>query len=241
MQTASHLNACRRHAGRLLSAALVAVGLVFASCGGSSNDSTPPLQVKTPATSAASATPTLAGVSGGWEGAMVMPPIEKPKAVLTDTSGKPYDLQKETQGYITLLYIGYTHCPDVCPTHMAMIADVLKTLPPDVSAKIKVVFVTADPDRDTADALRKWLDIFNKSYIGLRGTQAQIDAFQEEVGVQPATKEDLGGGNYAVTHAAFVMAFGTDNLAHLVYPLGVTRENWIHDLTKLVKEGWKDS
>jgi protein SCO1/2 len=195
-----------------------------------------------------SSSPPRAKVTGsvpasgdGWEGVIVTPPITKPKATLTDTSGQPFDFQKETQGTVTLLYVGYTHCPDICPQHMADIADVLKTLPADVSSEIKVVFVTADPDRDTADVLRKWLDLFNKSYIGLRGTQAQVDDFQRQIGISPGTKEDLGSGNYSVSHAAFVIAYGADNAANLLYPAGVTKDTWIHDLTKLVREGWKES
>ena len=206
---------------------------VAAACGGSNANT---------GTSIPKATGSAAAAAGdGWEGAIVTPPITKPKSTLSDTAGKPYDFQKETQGFVTLLYVGYTHCPDICPQHMADIADVLKVLPADVTAKIKVVFVTADPDRDTGVVLRKWLDLFNKSYVGLTGTQEQVDDFQRQLGIQPGKKEDLGGGNYSVSHAAFVIAYGTDNMANLLYPAGVTKDTWIHDLTKLVREGWKES
>ena len=106
--------------------ALVVSGvLLLGACGGdSANTGT--------ARPASSATKAAATADGGWEGAIVTPPITKPKSTLTDTSGKPYDFQKETQGFVTLLYIGYTHCPDICPQHMADIADALKTLPSDV-------------------------------------------------------------------------------------------------------------
>ena len=233
-------NASRLFTGRLTALALTtgmlaAAVLVAAACGGSDTN-TGTSMPRAKATAAASP-----AASGGWEGAIVTPPITKPRATLIDTAGRLYDFQKETQGFVTLLYVGYTHCPDICPQHMADIADVLKTLPPDVTARIKVVFVTADPDRDTGPVLRKWLDLFNKSYVGLTGTQAQVDDFQRQLGVQPAKKEDLGGGNYSVSHAAFVIAYGADNIAHLVYPSGVTKDTWVHDLTKLVKEGWTES
>jgi len=177
--------------------------------------------------------------SGGYRGALVTPPFEKPDFTLTDTAGKPYNIRKQTEGYLTLLYLGYTHCPDVCPTHMANIAEVLGKLQPDVRRKIKVIMVTADPARDTPDVLRKWLDLFDKSFIGLTGPEDTIVALQETLGIEPATKTDLGEGNYAVNHAAYVMAFTPDNLAHTVYPLGVTTDDWKRDLTKLAKEGWK--
>ncbi|MGD9933521.1 MAG: SCO family protein [Dehalococcoidia bacterium] len=183
--------------------------------------------------------PTAYTVDTDFMGVFVTPALPKPDAILTDTSGQPFDLRKETEGFVTLLYVGYTHCPDVCPTHMADIAYVLKELPEDVSSKIKVVLVTADPERDTPEVLRKWLDLFSEDFIGLTGTREQTDAFQQSLSMNPASRTDIGGGNYTVNHAAYVMAYSQDNLAHLVYPLGVTDETWMNDLTILVKEGWK--
>lgn len=174
----------------------------------------------------------------GYRGALVTPPFEKPAFTLTDTSGNPYDIIKETEGSLVLLYLGYTHCPDVCPTHMADIAGVLKELPADVTKKVRVVFVTTDPARDTPEVLRKWLDLFDKSFIGLTGPEDTIINLQKTLGINPASKTDLGGGNYAVNHAAYVIAFTPDNLAHTVYPLGVTEDDWKHDIAKLAKEGW---
>ena len=180
-----------------------------------------------------------AGEDASWEGAFVTPALEKPDFVLTDTSGKPFNIKKNTRGYVTLLYIGYLHCPDICPQHMADLSATFKQLPATITSRVRVVFVTADPDRDTPELIRKWLDGFNRGFIGLYGTQAQVDDFQRLLGIEPAEKNDLGDGNYTVSHAAYVMAFGTDDLAHLVYPSGITVATWLHDLPKLVKEGWK--
>ncbi len=176
---------------------------------------------------------------GGYRGGIVTPPFEKPGFTLTDTAGRPYDIRKETEGYVTLIYLGYTHCPDVCPTHMANIAEVMAAMPPSVAGRIKVVMITADPARDTPAVLRKWLDLFDKKFVGLTGSEETIVRLQETLGINPATRTDLGEGNYSVNHAAYVMAFTPDNLAHTVYPLGVTNDDWKHDLTRLVKEGWK--
>lgn len=202
-------------------AVIATISLQAAACGG--NASAP----------AATATPF------SWEGAIVTPPIVKPATVLTDTSGKPFDISKDTQGYVTLLYIGYLHCPDICPQHMSDLRQAFIKLPVDVTKHVRVVFVTADPDRDTPALIRKWLDSFNTGFIGLWGTQAQVDALQVSLGIEPAKKVDLGGGNYSVSHAAYVIAFGTDNVAHLVYPSGINADTWIHDLPQLVNAEWK--
>src|SRR6266550_8720606 len=80
-----------------------------------------------------------------YRGGLVTPPLPKPRFVLTDTSGAPFDFWNRTQGSITLLFFGYTYCPDQCPMHMANIGAALKRLPPDIADQVKLVFVTTDP------------------------------------------------------------------------------------------------
>ena len=79
-----------------------------------------------------------------YSGGLVNPPLTKPKFTLTDTTGAPFDFTSKTQGYVTLLFFGYTHCPDMCPAQMAMIGNAFKKLSPEVEALFKVVFVTTD-------------------------------------------------------------------------------------------------
>src|SRR6188474_3249327 len=102
------------------------------------------------------------------------PPQPKPNLVLTTTSGKPFDLRRETKGMLTLVFFGYTNCPDVCPVHAANISKVLKTLPNDVSSRVRFIFITTDPERDTPEVLGKWLASFDPAFIGLTGTKEQI-------------------------------------------------------------------
>lgn len=193
--------------------------------------------------------PTVAACTGGdddgstgdaqYMGAIVTPPIEKPDAILMDENGQPFDLRKETEGYVTLLYVGYTHCPDICPTHLYEISQALEKLDPDIRKQIKVVFATADPERDTPEQLRQYLDTFDPEFIGLTGTRDLMDQFQVALGLQPATRTDLGGGNYAVNHAAYVMAFTKDNYAYTVYPSGMGQKEWLNDLPLLVEKGFR--
>lgn len=175
-----------------------------------------------------------------YRGGEVIPPFDKPDIVLTDSTGKPYDLRKETDGKLTLLYLGYTHCPDICPLHMLDIAQTLKKLPPEQAAKVKVVFITTDPERDTPEVLGKWLAYFNKDYIGLTGSTAAIARLHEQLSMPLPEKTDLGDGEYSVSHAAYVLAFTPDNQGHLVFPSGFSREDWLHDLGKLTTEGWSN-
>jgi len=179
-----------------------------------------------------------AGASSSYRGGLLTPPLPKPAFVLTDTSGGSYDFRKRTDGSVTLLFFGYTSCPDQCPMHMASLGAALHKLPSDLSAQIKLVFVTTDPARDTPAVLRRWLDYFDKSSVGLTGTPVAVAAVQQAAGVPPARQIPDGRGGYSVAHANFVVAYTKDNLAHVIYPGGVTKDDWIHDLPLLIQETW---
>ena len=186
----------------------------------------------------ASLVPAQKGQSDTYRGGLVTPPLPKPEFVLTDTSGTPFDFWKRTQGSVTLLFFGYTNCPDECPMHMANIGVALKKLPPSIADRVKLVFVTTDPARDTPVELRRWLDNFDRHFVGLTGTVAALEAVQKVAGVPPARKTEARNGNYSVAHASFVVAYTKDNLAHVIYPGGVSKDDWIHDLPLLIKETW---
>lgn len=173
-----------------------------------------------------------------YRGGLVAPPLPKPRFVLTDTSGASFDFWNRTQGSVTLLFFGYTYCPDQCPMHMANLGGALKRLPPGITDHVKLVFVTTDPARDTPTQLRRWLDNFDRHFVGLTGTQAALEVVQKATGVPLGYKVDAGNGSYSVAHANFVVAYTKDNLAHVVYPGGVSKDDWIHDLPLLVKETW---
>src|ERR1035438_7940133 len=90
------------------------------------------------------------GNTDNYRGGLVTPPLPKPGFVLTDTSGAAFDFRQRTDGYVTLLFFGYTYCPDQCPMHMANLGAALKKLPAEIANQVKLVFVTTDPARDFA-------------------------------------------------------------------------------------------
>jgi len=173
-----------------------------------------------------------------YRGGLVTPPLPKPRFTLTDTSGAPFDFWQKTDGYVAVLLFGYTRCPSECPLHMANIANGLKKVPARFADQVKVVFVTTDPTRDGPKVLRSWLDHFDQRFVGLTGTEAAIEAAQRVAGVPSARKTARAGENVEVNHASFVLVYTKDNQAHLIYPGGVTQEDWAHDLPNLVNEAW---
>jgi len=169
-----------------------------------------------------------------FDGTVWDPAPAKPDFTLTDTSGHAYDFRDETKGKLTLLYFGYTHCPDVCPITLATIAGALNNLPGDA---VTVVFVTTDPTRDTTARIRQWLDGYDTAFVGLTGTPAQLAAAQRAAGVSVAQPDKPDKkGNYAVGHAASVLVYTGDGRQHLSYPFGTTQGDWQHDIPLLLSD-----
>jgi protein SCO1/2 len=164
---------------------------------------------------------------------VLLTPIAAPDFTLPTTDGRPYPFKRETHGYVALLFFGYTHCPDVCPVHMANLAAVLRRLPTEVSQRVKVVFVTVDPARDTPQHLRTWLDNFDRSFVGLRGSLDAVNRIQGTFHMPATVFERLPDGGYAVGHGAPVIAVVGDS-ARVFYPFGIRQEDWLHDLPILV-------
>ena len=157
--------------------------------------------------------------SSNYPGATVLPSgkaAPKPDATLIDTSGQAYNIAAETQGKVALVYFGYTHCPDVCPLNMQLAASALAGMPASQRQKLTVIFVTTDPARDTPGVIRSWLNNFSTSFVGLTGTEAQIQQAEKQIGMPLSTEgAAVGGDGYSITHAGYTLVYSQDNMAHL--------------------------
>jgi cytochrome oxidase Cu insertion factor (SCO1/SenC/PrrC family)/copper(I)-binding protein len=178
------------------------------------------------------------GAAGSFRGVALSTPIAKPSLTLTDVNGRPYDFVAETRDKVALLFFGYTHCPDVCPLHMANIAAVLRRMPAEDRARVVTVFVTTDPERDTPARLREWLANFDPSFVGLTGTKEELARAQNALGLPEASREYINADsvNYFVGHGAQVFAFARDGFGYTIYPFGIRQEDWANDLPLLVRD-----
>jgi protein SCO1/2 len=172
----------------------------------------------------------------GWRGIALENVSPKPDFTLTDTNGDPFDFRTGTDGYVTFLFFGYTSCPDVCPVHMASLAAVRRDLPSELQRRMKVVFVTTDPERDTPERMRSWLANFDPDFIGLRGEKATVDSIQLGMGLpasvyQPPDED----GFYIVGHASQVIGFSSDGSIRVIYPFGTRQADWKHDIPRLAE------
>jgi protein SCO1 len=185
--------------------------------------------------------PTISLPSYGFYALRTEQPPGKPDVTLTDQRGKPFSFREATRGDgVTLLYFGYTNCPDLCPSELGLVASALRDVPDEIADQVRMVFVTVDPARDDVARMKGYVGLFDPRFVGLTGDQASIRRMQRSVGLPPATKVPEGNGNYSMRHAAEVLAFTPDGRAHLSFPFGMTLVEWEHDLWKLVEKGWTE-
>ncbi len=153
-------------ARRVLLASLVAAALfLLAACGAAS----------------------AVGQTGQYEGIEVAEPTTLPHLVLTDTNGDPFNLATDTAGDVALLYFGFTHCPIICSTQLTTVSEALAR--PGAPKNVKLLFVTVDPERDTPEAIRIFLDKFSPDFIGLTADDdVQLTVLQNEVGALAALR-----------------------------------------------------
>jgi protein SCO1 len=152
---------------------------------------------------------------------------------LTDDTGKPTTGQSFA-GKTTLVYFGYTHCPDVCPETMARLMQVLQQLGPDAK-NTRIAFITVDPARDTAAALHDYVRAFDAEHaIGLTGTDGAIEGLAKRYRVAYQMEKRDPSGAYDVTHSSAVYIFDTHGHARLLATENDSIENITTDLRRVI-------
>ena len=116
---------------------------------------------------------------------------------------------KDFKGHYTLVFFGFTTCPTVCPVGMSTIGRTLNSLPKDIAEKVQPIFVTIDPERDTPKVMAKFIRIFNKRFIGLRGTTKQTDDIVKKYRAYYGRIEKEGE-DYEMEHSDIIYFMGRD-------------------------------
>lgn len=152
---------------------------------------------------------------------------------LTDDTGKPVTGQSFL-GQTTLVYFGYTHCPDVCPETMARLMQVMQQLGPDAK-NTRIVFVTVDPARDTAAALHDYVRAFDAQHaVGLTGTDGAIESIAKRYRVAYQMEKRDPSGAYDVTHSSAVYIFDSHGHARLLATESDSIDTIAHDLRRVI-------
>ena len=151
---------------------------------------------------------------------------------LIDHNGKATILT-DFKGKIVVLFFGYTHCPDVCPTTMSDLNLALKKIG-DKASQVQVLFVTLDPARDTQTVLAKFVPSFNKSFIGLRGDEQQTADTAKNFKIFYSKQAETGKSDYVIDHSAGLYVFDKQGKIKLYINYGQKPEEIAHDLTALL-------
>jgi protein SCO1/2 len=154
---------------------------------------------------------TLASCSGGGKGE---PPLKGASVggpfTLTDQNGRPAT-DRDFAGRYRIMYFGFTHCPDICPTDLAVLGQALRRFEksdPARAARVVPIFVSVDPERDTPAVLKEYVQAFHPRLVGLTGTKAQLADMVRRYGAYSEKGEARAGGGYDVNHSRIAELIG---------------------------------
>ena len=153
---------------------------------------------------------------------------------LTDHTGKARTLA-DFRGKVVVLFFGYTQCPDVCPTTLTELAEAMKRLGPD-AARVQVLFVTVDPERDTQELLSHYVPAFHPSFLGLRGDAEATARTAKEFRILYQKQPGTTPGSYTMDHSAGTFVFDAEGRLRLYVGYGQGAAVFAHDIGELLRK-----
>jgi len=167
-------------------------------------------------------------------GSLIDPPVPAPDIELSDAGGEKFRLDDQS-GNAVLLFFGYTSCPDVCPVTLADFKAIKTQLGPRAD-RVKFVFITVDPERDSPERIRRYLANFDEEFIGLTGSRADLEPVWKAYGVfqeQVASSSSVG---YLVDHSSRIYAIDPRGNLRVTYLFGTDRQDIADDVLFLLNE-----
>jgi protein SCO1/2 len=174
------------------------------------------------------------GSDGEFHGNELDPPFTVPATPLTDTGGEDFSLVDDTDKDLTLVFFGYTHCPDICGQVMSNLATAMTRLDEGDRDRVDVVFVTTDPARDDEATLTRYLDGYDPDFIGLTGDLDTISAIALPLGVGVEKGQRLPSGGYDVTHGTTVTGIDADDHGSVYWNESTSSAEYAADIHTLL-------
>ncbi len=168
----------------------------------------------------------------GYRGIKLDRPYEVPSVPLEATDGREFDLAAQDKR--TLVFFGYTNCPDICQVVMSTVASAVARLTPEEQQRLQVVFVTTDPARDSTEVLDTYLDRFDPDFLGVTGPLRRIVALGKPLGIDVLAGEKLPSGGYEVEHTTNVISVH-DGRGDLVWTAATSPADVAADLEKILE------
>ncbi len=170
-----------------------------------------------------------------FNGQIVEPPVAAADIVMVATNGERVALH-DFAGQITLVYFGYTFCPDVCPATMSVLSSAMERLTTSQRERVQVVMITVDPARDTPEKLAGYLAHFDPSFIGMVGTEVEIAAAAAAFSAIYHKHEGTVATGYLIDHTASVAVIDQQGQWRLTLPFGLSRDQVVADIKHLLQE-----
>lgn len=177
------------------------------------------------------------GDEAGYYGSVISNPYVVPETPeLQDTDGADYSLAGSTDKPLTIVFFGYTNCPDICKMVMANIASGMTRLDDDQRKQVDVAFVTTDPARDDGPTLRRYLDRYGDGMIGLTGPLDDLVTLGDAFHVYMKRERKLPSGGYDVSHTTHYFALNSDNEVPVTWSQDTAPADFANDVVKLLEE-----
>ncbi len=169
-----------------------------------------------------------------FHGTVIDPPLPVTDFTLQTANNESFRLS-DAKGKIVLLFFGYTSCPDVCPTTLAIFRQVYERLGEDAQM-VRFVMITADPERDTPEKVAAYASRFNPEFIGLSGSLSDLESIWKQLGVFVEKQDSGSAAGYLVSHTASVYVLDPNGSLLMTFPYGTTEIDIADDLTQLLKQ-----
>lgn len=171
--------------------------------------------------------------AGQFHGVELAEPSAAPELRLPTAQGDTFDLA-EQRGRVVLLFFGYTHCPDVCPTTLADWAQVADSLGP-AAERVRFVFVSVDPERDSPSVAQAYAARFDPAIIGLSADHGTIGRLRGSLNLVAQSEPADSSGTYGVAHSSYVFLVDPEGRLRLLYPFGSTARDMLLDVRRLLR------
>lgn len=169
-----------------------------------------------------------------YAGAVMQSPAKAPNLDgMVFHTGEPADLWR-FDGDVVLVFFGYTHCPDICPTTLAGVARAKEQLSDADAARVHTVFVSVDPERDTPEALADYVTHFDDSFLGAGGDEQATHQAEVLYGINVEQHDGTPESGYVVDHTAHLVAIDTEGFIRVIYPTDVASDLLAADLEELL-------
>jgi len=169
-----------------------------------------------------------------FHGVLIQSPDEAADFTLMTSTGEPMSLS-DFRGKMVMLYFGYTFCPDVCPTTLNDLSNMMEALGPKKAKDVQVIMVTVDPERDTVEQLSSYLAYFDPTFLGMTGSVEDIQDIASHYGIFFERQEGDTQAGYLVDHTAVVTLVDEKGHVRMIFPYGTTGEDMAADLTYMMR------